>query len=353
MQMKYLLQGLDKKIFSPVLGTLYEDAQLKKDFSSIKQVPIVNFHKRGPLDIFVYCRIARYAKKNNIDIICTFMGNHHAYIPAILAKTKAIGGIRNMGMSKLKGLRKIKEICLQRRMLNKKSYSLIANSFEAKKLCVQEGFNENKIAVIPNGIPYENLSSGKKTSVIKEFDLQRKYVITMIGRLIPSKNHLALIEAFLKILKQKKDAVLLIVGDGPMMSELTSAVKKRNLTEKIVFTGNRKDVANILAASNLFVFPSLSEGWPNALGEAMAAGVPIVTYSVGDTNHIVKDGESASVTKMNMDDFAARTIELLKNKNLQTSYAAKSKQIIKKKFSTKVMVKSFEEAFNEALEVNS
>ena len=109
-----------------------------------------------------------------------------------------------------------------------------------------------------------------------ELGLNDKFVVGHVGRLCPEKNHKFLIDVFAQIKKIKKNAVLVLVGKGPLEQEIRQDVFDMGLTENVLFLGNRKDMARIYQAMDVFVFPSLFEGLGIVAVEAQTAGVPVV-----------------------------------------------------------------------------
>lgn len=107
-------------------------------------------------------------------------------------------------------------------------------------------------------------------------NVQDKYVILNVGRLLPVKNQLFLIELMKEINKEHKNVVLLIAGDGILKEELKQKINSYHLQENIILLGNRDDVPNILNAADVFIMPSLFEGLPLATIEAQANGLPVI-----------------------------------------------------------------------------
>jgi glycosyltransferase involved in cell wall biosynthesis len=120
------------------------------------------------------------------------------------------------------------------------------------------------------------------------------FVVGTVGRLTYQKGQKFLVEAMPMVLKEFPRTVLLIVGDGPAGNELRGLVKQRGIDDRIIFTGSRRDVPEMLAAMDIFVFPSLWEGLPNALVEAMAARKPIIATDI-KPNREVLGSEQAGV----------------------------------------------------------
>ena len=112
-----------------------------------------------------------------------------------------------------------------------------------------------------------------------------------VGRLAEQKGHRFLLEAMPAILDAHPDAHLLLAGDGHLLRDLQE--QARPLGDRVSFLGVREDVPALMAAADLFVFPSLWEGQGNALLEAMAVGVPIVATDIPSTRETIADGEHA------------------------------------------------------------
>lgn len=119
-------------------------------------------------------------------------------------------------------------------------------------------------------------SADKAAQIRKHLHIQNNFVIGHIGRFDPQKNHGFLIEVFNEFLKMEPDAKLMLIGDGKGRKKIEEKVKSLGLEDKVVFTGVRSDVADLLQAIDVFVFPSLYEGLGIAAVEAQAAGIPCV-----------------------------------------------------------------------------
>ncbi len=139
-----------------------------------------------------------------------------------------------------------------------------------------------------------------RVAVRREFGIEDRFVVGHVGRFDAQKNHRFLIELFDKIRKQRDDAVLMLVGDGPLETEIRADIARRGLEDCVVFTGVRADMPRLFSAMDCFVFPSLYEGMPNAVIEAQATGLPCV---IADT--ITKEAAvTALVTYLPLRDSA-------------------------------------------------
>lgn len=134
----------------------------------------------------------------------------------------------------------------------------------------------NKFEIIKNGIEIEEFSYKPDVRLAKRKELgwNNAFVIGHVGHLSPEKNHIFLLYIFSEIVAHIPYAKLALVGNGYLESKLKEIVKKKNLTNNVLFLGARNDIPDLLQAFDLFIFPSLFEGMGIAAMEAQAAGLP-------------------------------------------------------------------------------
>lgn len=135
-----------------------------------------------------------------------------------------------------------------------------------------------KFTIINNGIfsdkyEFNNSIREKKR---KELCVEDKYLIGHVGRFSKQKNHMFLIKMFNKLIEQKKDAVLLMIGEGPEQRKIKDLVSELNLDDKVIFLGVCSDVNEYMMSMDCFVLPSFFEGFGIVLLEAQAAGLSCV-----------------------------------------------------------------------------
>lgn len=118
----------------------------------------------------------------------------------------------------------------------------------------------------------------------KDIKLEGKFVVGHVGRLSPAKNHSFLLEIFKEITKKEKEAVLLLIGEGELKKKIKQKAQELGILEQIIFIGNSKKVEELLQAMDVFVFPSLFEGFGLAALEAQTTGLPCFV-----AEHITKE----------------------------------------------------------------
>jgi glycosyltransferase involved in cell wall biosynthesis len=136
--------------------------------------------------------------------------------------------------------------------------------------------------------------------------------IICVANLRPEKRHDLLIQAFASAVRQHPDAELILVGDGPLRTQLEDQVRELNLTARVTFTGAVTDVWPLLADADVFALSSQYETLGIAVLEAMAAGLPAVVTGVGGLVDVVEPGETGLLVPAGRpDEFAAALIQLL------------------------------------------
>jgi glycosyltransferase involved in cell wall biosynthesis len=117
-----------------------------------------------------------------------------------------------------------------------------------------------------------------------------EHLMTMVGTFKRQKGHATLIEAFARVAGRVADLHLLLAGDGGLVGEVRAQVATAGLADRVHFLGTVRDVPRLLAASDSFVLPSLWEGLPVALVEAMAGQLPVIATAVSGTSQVMEDG---------------------------------------------------------------
>lgn len=142
-------------------------------------------------------------------------------------------------------------------------------------------FGRRPFEVINNGIDVEAFRYNKETrdQYRQEFRIQDRIVIGHVGRFHPVKNHKLVIDIYEKCKEQTPATVLILVGTGELLSQMQELVRAKGLEKDVLFLGSRSDIPAILQMMDVFVMPSLYEGFPVTLIEAQAAGLPCVASS--------------------------------------------------------------------------
>ncbi|MCC6146935.1 MAG: glycosyltransferase family 4 protein [Anaerolineaceae bacterium] len=193
------------------------------------------------------------------------------------------------------------------------STALVAVSEQVRQQSVEEGIRPEKIVVIPNGVDQPDIPSERAAAVREGLALQENgFLILSAGRLWAEKGHVHLVNAMPEILRAAPNAILALAGEGALRTELEAQARSLEIAEHVRFLGTRLDVLDWMAAADVFVLPSNSEGMPNALLEAMALGRAVVATRVGGVPEVVKDGQNGLlVPPQNPSALASAILHLL------------------------------------------
>ncbi len=234
------------------------------------------------------------------------------------------------------------------RYLAKRSTAIVAISeIQKTELCdVHKICPREKMEVIPLGFDLDrfqqNREEKRKAFRAKWNIADDDVVISIIGRLVPVKNHKMFLESAFKILETRPNKIrFLIVGDGEMRTELEEHVNYLNsiaVTElyrdQIVFTSWIREVDAVLAGSEIIALTSWNEGTPVSLIEAHAASCPVVTTRAGGVEDIVKHGETGFVCDPgDVKTFTEHLEKLINNVDLRESMASRAKDQVLRNYS--------------------
>lgn len=175
-------------------------------------------------------------------------------------------------------------------------------------------------------------------------------VIGTIARLAPQKGLIYLLNAFKALYPSYPHLRLLIVGDGTLRSELEHWVQRENLCERIIFTGFRLDRDKLLQGFDIFALPSLWEGLPIVLLEAMASAKPIVTTRVSGIPEVIEhDINGLMASSGDVADFTGLLKQLLTDKSKMSRLGARAREYVEIHCSAKEMTKQYEKVWLETL----
>jgi glycosyltransferase involved in cell wall biosynthesis len=216
-----------------------------------------------------------------------------------------------------------------------------------------KGVNQEKIVCIENGIDVERFNISVDIAAKRlEFGIRDgTKIIGTVGRLVEQKGHKYLLDAFKVMEDGFPDMKLLIVGDGPLMKTLKEQVSNLGLEGKVIFTGLRTDISELLAIMNIFVLPSITEGLPLVLLEAMAAGKPVVASAVSGIPYVIDDAVDGLLAgPTNFYELSEKMLMLIKNERLASELSQKAREKALSKYNAKGMIKKYENLYMNILE---
>lgn len=210
-----------------------------------------------------------------------------------------------------------------KKKLYPQSAGIVAQTLKAKAI-YQQDFPKANFTVIGN--PIRNIEISENN--------QREKIIVSVGRLIKTKHYDRMIKLFAEL--NRSDWKLVIVGGDAQnqnnMAKLQAQLAEMGNPENIELAGTQKDVERYLLRSSIFAFTSSSEGFPNVVGEAMSAGLPVVSYDcVAGPSDMIVDGENGYLVPVFDDElFKQRLLELMNDETKREAMGKKAKETIKR-----------------------
>jgi glycosyltransferase involved in cell wall biosynthesis len=206
------------------------------------------------------------------------------------------------------------------------------------------------VGVIHNGVDVSQMMSGDREIGRKEIGAEpADFVIGSVGRLAPVKNHQLLLRAVRGMSNQKRHKVVLI-GEGPERHRLEDLTAQLGLGAQVRLLGHREDIPDLLAAMDVFVLPSLSEGMSHALLEAMAAARPVIASAVRGNSETLSSPDQGLLFASG-DESALRALleRLASNPEVRTRIGIAAQSRVRRDFNIQTMVRNYARLYEEAL----
>jgi glycosyltransferase involved in cell wall biosynthesis len=243
-------------------------------------------------DIFVIRRLAKLLKQQRPALLQTFL--FHANIAGRLAAWMAavplvVSGIRVSERAREKEWHLWLDRLTKRLVTHHVAVSRSVSEFTSHSIRL----SPDQISVIPNGVDAAAFADAVPADLSPFSIPSTASTLLFVGRLHPQKGLDQLVEAMWELVDtDRRDVHLLVVGQGPERTKLEPQTRAGALAKRVHWLGQRRDVASLMKSSTLLVLPSVWEGMPNVVLEAMAAGLPVVATKVDGTAELITDGET-------------------------------------------------------------
>lgn len=229
----------------------------------------------------------------------------------------------------------------------------IVNSQIAANGVTELGFGNVPVFVVHNAVEVPDLADRDES---RQFVNSRWGIplhaplIGTVGRLVLKKNHKMLVRVIEELSKEYPNLYAMFVGDGELREETEALVRAAGLSERVVFTGTRDDVDEILPAFDVFCSSSTSEGLANAIQEALAAGVPVVATDVGGIRELIDDGVNGFIVPSEDPEAMAEKVgTLLDSAELRRKIGVAGREKMMREFTVEQMVEALQNAYIEML----
>ena len=238
------------------------------------------------------------------------------------------------------------------RVLHKRMDAVVGNSQAVvRQLVDDEGVAAQSCRLLYNGIEVAEATNARDASRAALGIYGDTVVLSIVANLIPYKGHADLLDACSRLTPDAPWRLLVIGNDSAGIEEaLRQQARQSGLTERIVFLGRRADIPDLLAASDIAVLASHEEGFSNAILEAMAAGLPMVTTDVGGNAEAVENGETGLVVPARQPAAMASALQrLVDDPAMRRQMGAAGRQRVRDLFSLEACVANYEALYRSVL----
>lgn len=302
--------------------------------------------KPNGVDYFAFFKVARLLKQLKIDIVHTHNTQpfFDGTLGALIAGVKTVIHTDHARLFPDK-----KRYMIAEWLLSRFAYRVVGCSeHTSQQLIKYEKISPKKIITIPNGIDGSRFQLEINKSA-KRRDLGIRAngpVLGVASRLTRQKGITYLLQAMPAILQAHPDTTLVVAGNGDLREALQREAVQLGIEQSVCFCGARKDIPELLHLFDIYVMPSLWEGLPMILLEAMAAGCPIIATDVGGNGSAVNHERTGLLVPPESSEALAQAIvELLDKPALRRQYADAAQLLFERDFSAKSMTARYEELY--------
>lgn len=319
-------------------------------------IPVTLIPKKGRYDLSIIWKIRRFLKSGDFDIIHThlFTANFWGRLGSLGVPIGRICSIHSIVSDKGTVLQRLQSF-FDRALSRISDAVLCVTSQVMRSMREDAGLPREKLVTIVNGIPLpETISHLDKENARKNLDIPPDArVVGMIGRFSRPKNHRMLIESLSAVRERVPNLLVLLAGDGELEEEIRNLARSSGLEGAVRFLGLRRDIPAILTALDILVIPSLWEGLPIVLLEAMAFGTPVVATRVGGIPDVLTDGVTGVLAEPDAASFADRLSWALENPTEMERMSKAAFALAKNRYDVRQTAKSYVDLYRSTLRTRS
>lgn len=243
---------------------------------------------------------------------------------------------------------------IERRVIEASDCVITDSEFAKRQLAEELGVRTDHVQVVYCGVGSKFVPLPKDPDLARRWGLEGKQVLLCLGPLIKRKNPIFLLEAFAEIRQAAGDRVALVwVGSGPLRKGLEALARRLGLERAVVFTGYVPEAEKVavLNLADIFVFPSLLEGFPLAPQEAMSCGKPVVAFRLASLPEMMEDGASGFLVEPNdRRAFVEKVLLLLRESGLRARFGAAAAERVDRHFRWDVTVRQVLKVYQEVVD---
>jgi len=340
-----LIRRLDRDRFRNVVVSVGQAGPLEDAFRQAAEATYILPKKRA-VDVSLPQKLARVARAERADLMMTTL----FYADVV--------GAASTYLYKPKGLISWEVITQPLGTKHKLAYRLLGPRFDVvvavsnsiwPMILNDRSQRREQVRTIYYGVDLQVFRPGSRPELRREwFGRDDVLVFGTVARLTVQKGHTYLLDAIPQILNHLPQARFVFVGDGPLRESLQNKANHLGVASAVKFLGSRSDVPELLHGFDVFVLPSLWEGLPNVVLEAMATGLPVVATAVEGTVEAVVNGETGIlVPAKKPEPLAEAIVRMGKNEKLRAQMGNASRKRVEQHFSLEGQVRAFEALYEE------
>ena len=304
-------------------------------------IDVVYLGKKSGMDFSITKKLTKLMRERKINVVHTHRYVMQYAIPAasrakVPVRVHTVHSIATEEVDKLR--RKFAKFFYKHKAVKPVAISPIIKD----TICEEYKIPASKIHMVYNG---SDLSKAKPKN---DYSVNEKFTFTHIGRLAPVKNQQLIIEAAEVLKNEGYDFRVNFIGGGSKEQEYKAEVEKRDLKDVVFFKGLQSNVHSFLTESDCFLLPSLYEGMPVTLIEAMATALPVIASRVGGIPDMIEDDKSGIIIDPKLDELVEAMKRVMENSDLRERLgkAAKEKSV---EFSAENMLNGYLAIYEEQL----
>lgn len=340
-----LAKELSKTNYEPIIGVInntYNPHLEMIDVAKKNAIKFKVFECCSQIDFRSIIKLRNYLIDERIAIIHSHghKANIYALLASLFLNVKKIASCHPW----IESSKKMKVYSSLDKKLLRNFDWVVPISYEVQDEIYKYLGDHKKISMINNGINVERFQKKyDKSNIYSELNIKPGSIILgTIGRLAPEKGHNILLRAASAVVKKFQNVKILIIGDGTLNEELEKLSTDLDFNDEIFFTGIRSDIPQLLNIIDIFILPSLSEGLPMALLEAMASKKPIIASRVGKIPEILEDGVSGILVEPgSISELVNAMKSLISNEKKRITLAEKAYRDVRQKFSSTKMASEY------------
>ncbi len=346
-----LAKSLDKLGHRSTLGVFYNVHRPNQDLAEVAQdagIPVEKIVCSGRMNWDAVRAIIDCARRHEIDIIHAHGYKADAYALAARRQIRVplVSTCHNWPLDSfsLRVYQLLDVLCLRH------FDRAVAVSADVAAILRRFGVPKDKIITIPNGVNISLFQAARPT-VAETFRKRNGLIVGTAAQLTPKKGQEYLLRAAPEILAQFPDTVFLFAGDGPARKDLETLAQQLGIGESVLFLGQRRDMPALYASMDIFVLPSLEEGMPMVILEALASRKPVVATPVGDIPKLILHEQTGLLVRpKEVGDLREAMLRLLSDAELRARLGRDGGDWVGKHFSAEAMAWKYAEQYSRLAE---